>query len=100
MLGFNDFNYFNDFNEIVRLLFLMISVPVLQELWPPSRLLAGGWRYRTPLGGGLDGFLKETQGKPTGRRSVHSPGPASAVYYLMILMKFNDFNEKQYNLIL
>ena len=78
---------------------LMILMLVLQELWPPSRLLPGGWGYRTPLGGGLDGFLKGTQGKPTGRRRVHSPGPASAVYFLMNLMismilmetmKFND----------
>ena len=46
-----------------------------------ARLLPGGWGYRTPLGGGLDGFLKETQGKPTGRRRVHSPGPASAIYF-------------------
>ena len=86
MLVFNDFNDFNEINGFI------IALYVLQELWPPSRWLPGGWGYRTPPGGGLDDFLKETQGKPTGRRRVHSPGPASAVYYLMILMKLNDFN--------
>ena len=71
----------------------MNSVPVLQELWPPSRLLPGCWGYRTPLGGGLDGILKETLGKPTGRRRVRSPSPTSAIYLLNILMQFNTFNE-------
>ena len=78
---------FNDFNGIDE---FIIALYVLQELWPPSRWPPGGWGGRAPPGGGLDGFLKETQGKLTGRHRVHSPGPASAVYYLLILMKFNE----------
>ena len=54
MLVFNDFNDFNEINGFI------IALYVLQELWPPSRWLPGGWGYRTPPGGGLDDFLKES----------------------------------------